>query len=52
MEVNTGLVALGRELNIPLVVTRDVHYARVEDAEAQDTMVCIREGVRVGTDQP
>ncbi|MEK7623604.1 MAG: DNA polymerase III subunit alpha, partial [Patescibacteria group bacterium] len=47
MEVNTGLVALGRELNIPLVVTRDVHYARVEDAEAQDTMVCIREGVRV-----
>lgn len=50
MQVNTELISLGRELNIPLVVTRDVHYAEPADVEAQDIMVCIREGWKV--DQP
>lgn len=50
MTVNTKLVQLSRELNIPLVVTRDVHYLNPEDAEAQDILTCIREGKTV--DQP
>lgn len=47
METNTKLIALGRELNIPLVVTRDVHYMKPDDAEAQDILACIREGWKV-----
>ncbi len=50
MTVNTKLVQLGTELNIPFVATRDVHYLNPDDAEAQDILVCIREGKTV--DQP
>ncbi|MBU0596953.1 DNA polymerase III subunit alpha [Patescibacteria group bacterium] len=50
MDVNTKLVQLSSETNIPLVVTRDVHYLKTEDAEAQDILRCIREGWKV--DQP
>jgi len=42
--LNRGLVALGRELGIPLVATNDVHYVRAEDAEAQDILLCIQTG--------
>lgn len=44
LEVNTQLIKLGKENNIPLVVTRDAHYLFREDAEAQDILTCIREG--------
>ena len=42
--VNQGLVALGRELGIPLVATNDCHYLRREDAVAQDVLLCIQTG--------
>ena len=42
--VNQGLVALGRELGIPLVATNDCHYLRREDAAAQDVLLCIQTG--------
>jgi len=48
--VNTTLIELSREMNVPLVVTRDVHYLNTDDAEAQDTLRCISEGWKV--DQP
>src|SRR3989344_1609683 len=44
MEVNTQLVQLGKDTNLPLVVTRDAHYLGPEDAEAQDILTCIGEG--------
>ena len=47
MEVNTKMIQLARDTGIPLVVTRDVHYLNREDAEAQDTLTCIREGWKV-----
>jgi len=40
--VNAALVQLGRELDIPLAATNDVHYTRREDAEAQDVLLCIQ----------
>ena len=46
-EVNTKLVQLGKELHIPLVVTRDVHYLKTTDAEAQDVLTCIHAGWKV-----
>ncbi len=44
-EVNSELVKLSKETGIPLVVTRDAHYLHEEDAEAQDILTCIRDGL-------
>lgn len=44
IETNARLAELGRQLNIPLVVTRDAHYLHAGDAEAQDILACIRDG--------
>ena len=39
--VNPVLKSLSVELNIPLVATNDAHYVAREDANAQDTLICI-----------
>ncbi len=39
--VNPKLIALAKKMNIPLVVTNDIHYVEKEDAEAQDALRCI-----------
>lgn len=36
------LIKIARELNLPLVATNDVHYISVEDAEAQDALICVQ----------
>ena len=40
--LNSGLVELARELDIPLVATNDLHYTRQEDSEAHDVLLCIQ----------
>ncbi|MCQ2576200.1 MAG: DNA polymerase III subunit alpha [Treponema sp.] len=40
-ELNPKLIKLARKLNVPLVVTNDIHYMEKEDAEAQDALRCI-----------
>lgn len=35
------LVDLAREMNVPLVATNDIHYARQDQAEAHDVLLCI-----------
>ncbi|MDE3088693.1 MAG: DNA polymerase III subunit alpha, partial [Chloroflexota bacterium] len=40
--LNKELIALARELNLPLVATNDAHYLRPEDATAQDILLCIQ----------
>jgi DNA polymerase-3 subunit alpha len=35
------MVDLAREVNVPLVATNDIHYARREQAEAHDVLLCI-----------
>src|SRR5215218_8874917 len=42
--VNSGLPALARDLNLPLVCTNDVHYLRDSDAHAHDVLLCIGTG--------
>jgi DNA polymerase-3 subunit alpha len=39
--LNEFLVSLGKELDIPLVATNDVHYIKREDAEAHDLLLCV-----------
>ncbi len=40
-KVAPKLAKLSRDLDIPMVVTNDIHYCRRDDAEAQDVLVCI-----------
>ena len=41
-EVNVKLIALSRKLGLPLVATNDVHYVGVDDAEAQEILLCVQ----------
>lgn len=43
-ELNGHLINIGRELNIPLVVTNNVHYVHPVDATAHDVLLCIQTG--------
>ena len=42
--VNTGLPAIARDLNLPLICTNDVHYLRASDAHPHDILLCIGTG--------
>lgn len=45
--VNTSILRMSKELNIPLVATNDVHYINAEDAVAHDILLCIQTGKKV-----
>ena len=45
--VNRQVVALARELDLPLVATNDVHYARREQSDIHDVLLCIQTGKTV-----
>ena len=45
--VNQQLVKMSRELDIPLVVTNDVHYTYAQDVEPHDILLCIQTGKRL-----
>ena len=42
--VNRLMVELAKKTNTPLVATNDVHYARKEDADLQDILLCVQTG--------
>lgn len=44
---NDGIFKLGKELNIPVVATCDVHYVKKEDATAQDILLCVQTNRKV-----
>jgi DNA polymerase-3 subunit alpha len=43
-KVNEALISISKKYGIPLVATNDSHYARPEDAEAQDILMLINTG--------
>ena len=45
--VNTVLLRMSRELDIPLVVTNDVHYTCAEDEKPHDILLCIQTGKKL-----
>ncbi|MFN2459644.1 MAG: DNA polymerase III subunit alpha [Candidatus Velthaea sp.] len=45
--INTGLIAIARELALPLVATNDSHYLARSDAQAHDVLLCIGTGKTV-----
>jgi DNA polymerase III subunit alpha len=59
VSANRELIALARELGLPLIATNDCHYLEPGDAEAHEALLCIQTGRtlsdpkrwRFGTDQ-
>lgn len=45
--VNTALLTMSKELDIPLVATNDVHYTYAEDAQPHDILLCLQTGKRL-----
>src|SRR5918992_4280186 len=45
--VNTGLIPIARDLDMPLVCTNDVHYLRQGDHKPHDILLCIGTGKSV-----
>ena len=49
--INDALVEMGRELDIPLVVTNDCHYVHKEDSSLQDVLICIHTNTTINDDK-
>ncbi len=43
-DVNSRLIELARQTGAPLVATKDVHYLKSDEADAQDALQCIHDG--------
>ncbi len=41
-KTNPDLIKLARELDIKMIITNDSHYLRKQDADAQDTLLCLQ----------
>ena len=39
---NPLLIEIAKDLNIKMIITNDSHYLRKEDADAQDTLLCLQ----------
>jgi len=50
-EVERELIALARELDIPLVATQDSHYLHEDERKAHDTLLGIQTGDNAGGDR-
>ena len=46
-QINQGLVAMGRDMGLPLVVTNDSHYVHQADSPLQDVYICIQTNTTV-----
>lgn len=44
---NDALIGISKKLDIPLVATNDIHYAKKEDASIQDILLCIQTNRKV-----
>ncbi|MFI5270627.1 MAG: DNA polymerase III subunit alpha [Candidatus Saccharimonadales bacterium] len=42
--INTGLMKIGKELDIPGVITCDAHYLKASDQDAHEILLCVQTG--------
>lgn len=47
-EVNQELIKIAKKFGLKTVATNDVHYTRKEDAQAQDILMAVQTGARLG----
>ena len=45
------IFTIGKELNLPVVATNDIHYLQQDDAAVQDVLLCIQTGKTVNDEQ-
>ncbi len=45
------LIALAREMDVPMVATNDCHYLEEKDADAQEVLMCIQTGKNLADEQ-
>ncbi len=45
--VNTELLAMSQRLEIPMVVTNDIHYSMADDEKSHDILLCIQTGKKL-----
>jgi len=50
-KVNKQLFTLGKELDIPVVLTSDAHYLQHEDQEAHEILLCVQTGSFLSDEQ-
>ncbi len=50
-KVNRELIAIGKELSIPLVATNDVHYLDREDARIHEILLCVGTNTTITDDK-
>ena len=50
-QINQGLVTMGRDLGLPLVVTNDSHYVHQVDSPLQDVYICIQTNTTVNDEK-
>jgi len=46
-KINRGLLQLSDKLNVPAIITTDVHYTKKEDKKAQDVLLAIQTGTDI-----
>jgi DNA polymerase III subunit alpha len=46
-ELNQLLYQMHRDLDIPMIVTNDLHYVGEGDADAHDLLLCVRNGMKL-----
>ncbi|MEW6455772.1 MAG: DNA polymerase III subunit alpha [Acidobacteriota bacterium] len=46
-KINPLLVEIAKNLDIPLVVTNDIHYLKKSDAQSQDVLLCIQTNKKI-----
>ncbi|MFH1193014.1 MAG: DNA polymerase III subunit alpha [Candidatus Jorgensenbacteria bacterium] len=49
-ELHPALAGLGKKLNIPLVATQDIHYAREDDATAHEILLAVQTNSKLDDD--
>ena len=43
-KVNTALIAMSKELSLPLVATNDCHYLNKDESRAHEVLLCLQTG--------
>jgi DNA polymerase-3 subunit alpha len=45
--INSDLLQIARDLNLPLVASNDLHYTHAEDAKSHEALLCVQSGATI-----
>ena len=50
-KINEGLIAMGKKLDLPLIVTNDAHYVNKVESPLQDIYICIQTSTNINDEK-